>query len=274
MVKRYGRPTVDMVADYIIYRDGSYALAQNKEGEIEFKDVNVNNVLSLIAGAMSSGFVYIKDFAFSSVDIANLSSGILYYFEEDNAYYGNLKVLDDKKLIFGTDSDFSIRYNSTNDRLVIRDEVNAREILIGRNGDLLISGNVSITGWTSFVNTLVKSSVSPTLGTDGAFGPTVDVVTPDANHIGIVPMTVKITVGGTLATDESITVRIIAIYSDSTTAYVDKTYTTTGDNYLTTEDLHTLIPDGLYIVKLQAAAASSATTTSATVTVEASAIQH
>ena len=116
-----------------------------------------------------------------------------------------------------------------------------------------------------------RVSASPTVGTGGSFGDAVDLA-PSSGYGRLHPFSVKIDVGGTVASGETITVRITALYSDDTSSYVDKSYTATGTYYLDIGDLHELYKDNVYITKLQAQAASSEASTSATVTVEVAAL--
>ena len=116
-----------------------------------------------------------------------------------------------------------------------------------------------------------RVSASPTVGTGGTLGDAVDLA-PPSGFGRLHPLSVKIEVGGTVASGETITVRVTAVYSDETSSYVDKSYTATGTYYLDIGDLHELYKDGVYITKLQAQAASSEASTSATVTVEVAAL--
>jgi len=113
---------------------------------------------------------------------------------------------------------------------------------------------------------LRKVQASPTLGTGGVLGSAVD-LPPASGFNGIVPLQVLIIVDGTFAAGESVTVRITAIYSDGTSAYVDKSFTATGTYALAPADIDALIKDEVYITKLQAQAGSSAASTTVTVTV-------
>jgi len=116
------------------------------------------------------------------------------------------------------------------------------------------------------VGTLLLKSVSPDLGTGGELG-AASSITPDTGYSRIVLLGAKIAVGGSLATGESVTVRITVNYSDGSSAYIEKTYSATGDDYLTEADLQSLYKNGVGVSSIDVQAASSATTTSATVTV-------
>ena len=118
---------------------------------------------------------------------------------------------------------------------------------------------------------LLLKSVSPTLGTGGTLG-SASTITPDLRKI--IPQGVKITVGGTVGTGETITVRVTFNFDDGTSLYVDKSYTATGDDYLTEADLQSLWKNGVGISSIDIQADSSATSTSATVTVQVRGIQY
>ncbi len=118
---------------------------------------------------------------------------------------------------------------------------------------------------------LLLKSVSPTLGTGGTLG-SASTISPDLRRI--LPQGIKISVGGTLATGESISVRITFNFDDGASLYVDKSYTATGDDYLSEADLQSLWKNGVGVSSIDVQAASSATTTSATVTVQVRGVQY
>ncbi|MGC8584374.1 MAG: hypothetical protein ACP5MH_11715 [Thermoproteus sp.] len=99
-------------------------------------------------------------------------------------------------------------------------------------------------------------------------------ISPDPGYYAIVPLGVSITVGGTLAAGETITVSITFNLDNNTTTSVTKQYTATGTYYLTDADFFSLWADGVHIRSILVQAASSAATTSATVTVSVRGIQH
>lgn len=119
--------------------------------------------------------------------------------------------------------------------------------------------------YTQVVKPILKS-VSPTLGTGGTLG-TESAIEPDTNFSRLLPIGIRINIGGTLGTGESITVRITFYFEDGTSNYIDKTYNATGDYSLDEVDFASLLKDGVGITKIGVQAASSATSTSATVTV-------
>jgi len=112
-----------------------------------------------------------------------------------------------------------------------------------------------------------RVSGSPPVGTGGSFGDSVDLAAP-SGYGRFHPFSVKIETSG-IASGETITVRITAVYSDGSSSYIDKSYTVDGTYYLSVGDLHELYKDGVYIEKLQAQAASDQSSTSATVNVDA-----
>jgi hypothetical protein len=110
-------------------------------------------------------------------------------------------------------------------------------------------------------------SASPTPGTGGAYGTAV-ALKPIVNK-SIVPLSAKLSWGGTFATEETVTIRLTAKFSDNTTASITKSATATGDVYLNPADLQGLMKDGVYITEIDvdssSSAASTTVTTSATV---------
>jgi hypothetical protein len=111
-----------------------------------------------------------------------------------------------------------------------------------------------------------STGVSVPVGTGGAYGVAVSITSPSGR---ITLPRVKITWGGTFATGETVTVKVEAVYSDGSTAYVEKSATATGSQWLTDDDVLALIAQGKDIVKLNVYAKSSAPSTSVTVTVDA-----
>jgi hypothetical protein len=125
----------------------------------------------------------------------------------------------------------------------------------------------------SLIAKLLLKSVSPTLGTGGALGSAVS-ITPDSGFTRIVPLGIKIDVGGTFASGETVTVRITFVFDDGTNLYVDKSFTATGTTYLTDADFFSLWKNGVGITRINVQAGSSASTTSVTVTVTVRGVQH
>jgi hypothetical protein len=120
---------------------------------------------------------------------------------------------------------------------------------------------------------LFLKSASPTLGTSGTLG-AASTISPDPGYYAIVPLGISITIGGTLASGETITVVITFNLDNKTTTSVTKQYTATGTNYLADADFFSLWANGVHITSISVQAASSAATTSAKVTVSVRGIQH
>jgi hypothetical protein len=120
---------------------------------------------------------------------------------------------------------------------------------------------------------LFLKSVSPTLGTSGTLG-AVSTIRPDSGYYAIVPLDISITVGGTLASGETIKVQITFNLDNNTITSVTKQYTATGTYYLDDADFFSLWANGVHITSISVQAASSASSTSATVTVSVRGIQH
>jgi hypothetical protein len=132
--------------------------------------------------------------------------------------------------------------------------------------------------YKSGANTVVKNNIgyytenfkstgiSVAVGTGGAYGTASTITSPS----GVITYPrVKITWGGTFGTGETVTVKVEAVYTDGSTAYVEKSATATGSLWLTDDDIMSLITQGKDIVNLNVYAKSSATSTSVTVTVDA-----
>ena len=120
------------------------------------------------------------------------------------------------------------------------------------------------------IRTLVKTT-SPTLGTGGALGGA-ETITPDLTRI--VPIGIVVSIGGSLASGETISIRITANYDDGSTSYIDLSYSATGDYEVPETDLQSLIDNDKAITSLSIQAGSSESSTSATVTVTIRGIQY
>ncbi len=146
----------------------------------------------------------------------------------------------------------------------------------GSTGDCSIPGNLSVSGQSKTKDVNIANSASPTVAASGGTPTEVTVVQPDSNHNQIIPIAGKITIGGTLATGEDITVTIIAHYNDGTTGTTSKTISSATTVNLDLGDIYNLIAggSGKYITAIGAEAQSNKTTTSATCTVEIAAIQR
>ena len=105
-------------------------------------------------------------------------------------------------------------------------------------------------------------TASPTPGTGGAYGSAVT-LRPAANK-SIVPLSAKLSWGGTFATGETVTIRITAKFSDGTSASITRSATATGTALLDTADLQGLFKDGVYITEISVDSSSSASSTSVT----------
>jgi len=105
-------------------------------------------------------------------------------------------------------------------------------------------------------------TASPTPGTGGAYGTAV-ALTPAANK-SIVPLSASLTWEGTFATEETVTIRLTAKFSDGTSASITKSATATGTVLLNPADLQGLMKDGVYITEIDVDSSSSATSTTVT----------
>jgi hypothetical protein len=111
-----------------------------------------------------------------------------------------------------------------------------------------------------------STGVSVTVGSGGVYG-SASVITSQSGLITY--PRIKITWGGTFGTGETVTVKVEAVYSDGTTAYVEKSATATGSLWLTDDDILSLITQGKDIVKLNIYAKTNLASTTVTVTVDA-----
>jgi parallel beta-helix repeat protein len=108
------------------------------------------------------------------------------------------------------------------------------------------------------------TGVSVSVGTGGVYGSASAITSPSGR---ITYPRVKISWGGTFGTGETVTVKVEAVYSDGSTAYVEKSATAVGSLWLTDDDVLALVTQLKDIVKLNFYAKSSAASTAVTVTV-------
>jgi hypothetical protein len=116
------------------------------------------------------------------------------------------------------------------------------------------------------VNTFKSTGLSVPIGTGGNYASAVSITSPSGR---ITFPRVKLAVGGTFGTGETVTVKIEAIYSDESSVYIEKSFTSTWTGWLTDDDIESLIAQGKDIVKLNVYAKSNLATTSVTVTIDA-----
>jgi hypothetical protein len=125
----------------------------------------------------------------------------------------------------------------------------------------VVIGNVGY--WT---DNFKSTNVGVTVGTNGVYGSASTITSP--SNIITYPR-VKITWGGTFGTGETVTVKVEAVYTDGSTAYIEKSATATGSLWLTDDDIISLITQGKDITKLNVYAKTNLSSTSVTVTVDA-----
>jgi len=109
------------------------------------------------------------------------------------------------------------------------------------------------------------TNVSVPIGTANTYGSPATITSPSGR---ITFFRLKITWGGTFGTGETVTVKVEAVYSDNSTAYIEKSATATGSLWLSDDDVLSLIAQSKNIVKLNIYAKTSASSTSVTVTVD------
>jgi hypothetical protein len=134
-------------------------------------------------------------------------------------------------------------------------------------GILKTGANTKVKYNTGYYTENFKSTgVSVTVGTGGAYGSASAITSPS----GVITYPrVKITWGGTFGSGETVTVKVEAVYTDQSTAYVEKSATAVGSAWLTDDDVLTLVTQGKDIVKLNVYAKTNLSSTTVTVTVDA-----
>jgi len=116
-----------------------------------------------------------------------------------------------------------------------------------------------------FYHTFKKTGAGVPVGTDNAYGSAQKITTKS----GIVLwFNLRINVGGTFATEETVTVKVEAVFADGTTRSIEKAYTATASEWLTTDELYTLFLGDNTIRYLNVYAKSDQASTSVTVDVD------
>lgn len=102
--------------------------------------------------------------------------------------------------------------------------------------------------------------VLPETGTGGQYG-RADWVIPTDPEKSLVPLAAKFTASGIFQTNETVTIRMTAVYNDGTTNSITRSVTAPGTTVLNTADLADLYSYTRYIKRIEVAAASSASST-------------
>lgn len=149
-----------------------------------------------------------------------------------------------------------------------------KDVYLSTNVNNFICHNNNI-GSVKGLNDLVKNdyatkimaaTYTPAVGLSNTFGTALYVTKPDG-FTTFIPQQVKINTGGTYSS-ETITVRIeVGFFDYGTTKIVDKTFTTTGDYWLTASEIAGLLKDATYIRNMKIQARTTAASTSVTVAV-------
>jgi len=114
--------------------------------------------------------------------------------------------------------------------------------------------------------TFKVTGASVSVGTGNAYNPPTTITSKS----GVIAFPrVKITWGGTFISGETVTVKVEAVYTDGSTAYIEKAATSTGSLWLADDDILALVADGKDIAMLNIYAKSSASSTAVTVTADA-----
>jgi hypothetical protein len=151
---------------------------------------------------------------------------------------------------------------------VIIEGVDLRNNVAGAIGNLGNLGSGSIVrGCLGFDTENFKvTSLSVSVGRGGVYGSASVITSPS----GVITYPrIKITWSGTFGSGETVTVKVEAVYTDNSTAYIEKSATTTGSLWLTDDDIIALISQGKNITKLNIYAKTNLSSTSVTVTVDA-----
>ena len=77
---------------------------------------------------------------------------------------------------------------------------------------------------------------------------------------------VKYSVGGTIAVIETITVRVETVLDDGSTLYIEKSRTTAGSEWLSDDDLQSLVKHGRDVTAIRVYAKTNLPSTNASVT--------
>jgi len=117
-----------------------------------------------------------------------------------------------------------------------------------------------------FAAKIMAAAYTPAVGLSNVFGTALYVTKPDG-FTTYIPQQVKITTGGTYAS-ETITVRIeVGFFDYGATKIIDKTFTAVGDYWLTASEIAGLLKDATYIRNMKFQARTTAASSSVTVTV-------
>jgi parallel beta-helix repeat protein len=188
---------------------------------------------------------------------ANNYDGININYAKHIAIFAN-RITDDKAT---KTQRYAIRSANTSDYLYIVDNDitgNLNTIsLVGTNN--IVKGNI---GYDT--ENFKATGLSVSIGLSGAYGSATAITSRSGR---ITYPRVKITWGGTFGSGETVTVKVEAVYTDGTTAYVEKSATAVGSLWLTDDDVLTLIANDKDIVKLNIYAKTSLASTSVTVTI-------
>jgi len=113
-----------------------------------------------------------------------------------------------------------------------------------------------------------KISSGITVGLNNTYGPVWEASPYNSVLSGRIAFPrVKIEWGGTFGSGETVTVKVVAVYTDGSSAYIEKSATATGSLWLSDDDIYSLLTLGKDIYKLQFSAKSNLSSTSVTVTV-------
>jgi parallel beta-helix repeat protein len=156
----------------------------------------------------------------------------------------------------------NISESGCNNNLVVKNYLTGNTVgpLNNAGTGTIIEGNIGYS--TEYIK---STGASVTIGTGDTYGP----ATAFTPLSGIIRgFDLNINIGGTFGADETVTVKIESVYSDATTGYIEKSFTTTGSLALSPTDKIALIKGGVYITKINVYAKTNLSSTTVTCSVD------
>lgn len=144
----------------------------------------------------------------------------------------------------------------------------ASGVVLAQHGQRHSRGGPDPTNWQLAQAVFVKTNLSVAVGTSSTLG-SATTINPDSGYFAIIPHYIAVTVGGSLASGETITVKITFNASNGSSYSVEYQFTATGTTVYNLYQLLTGagVPSGVQITSISVQAASNESSTSATVSV-------
>jgi parallel beta-helix repeat protein len=249
---------------------GNYVTASSGDGIIIDTSDNGSVVGNYVVANGANGIniwnsngVFVSGNTCKNNDQAALTKAGIYLRNSMYSMIINNYVIDDQATPTQDYGIWETQYQGTSDYNQIRNNcLKGNPTAISKVGaNTVVKGNI---GYDT--ENFKASGLSVTVGTGGAYGSATAITTPSGR---VTYPRVKITWGGTFGTGETVTVKVEAVYTDGSTAYVEKSATATGSLWLTDDDIMSLITQGKDIVKLNVYAKTNLSSTTVTVTVDA-----